>query len=823
MESNKANSINKDDSINFDNDSNDKKEHEFNLSYILIKIDDNLVKKKYSKIVKEIIKIEKDNKKILSKRENIKSYIYLFEIKIICLCHFIEGKMSEFYIYKKNSLVFNPKSENMASLEKSFEKLKKILEEDMEKLKKYISDKSIITDNMKEHILLSYARAIYLQGKFCKLKRQISDATSFFSIGINILKKFIKKSIESETFSLFAKLLLSLSCILIEDNSYFNACDNLVFSIKFFNKSLFLTIENANGINIDDNFMNKKNEPFINSIKGLILSLFLLGICLEKIDKLDNAFNLYNQSYWLCKKFAKNIDPIFFSIIENISFRINKIKEDKINEIRSKNIEEKRMEKMKAIQEKNLAKAMKLTNISNRGSFNIEKYLKMENRIKKVLDNVETKFGNKNQGKKFLPIIKYLNFEKNKFNFSIDYLVKEKQKLMEKKLKSKNKKNALIKTENNYFNTEYTDKITINNDDNIRIKFNSVEYSEQKRNKIINNKTNNGKKIKNLSFKEKIKNSLFKRNNIKTIHEGKKINTYLYTKTEQSIYPNIKKSNSNSINIRTLSKYSFQSKTPKPYKSDFKTINPNAKNMVLTLFNKYEKNRKERNVLKKTQKGFITKNSFVFSKNFRKSLNYLQKMDKRETIFQKQLLHLRSLEENFDNEIETINEVQNDINKDKAKEDAQYVYLKLKDKIDDKFNENNNNIELKSTDDKSKKIEKILMQKMKLENNLIMGLNELKINELKKLEKNLKEIKHNQTINILSQNSYMNEKKSFDINEEKLITEINLTNKKNNDMLGSLNNDIIRCDERTMKFKEKQKKFSLPFNLKKFKIRGYNY
>ena len=56
---------------------------------------------------------------------------------------------------------------------------------------------------------------------------------------------------------------------------------------------------------------------------------------------------------------------------------------------------------------------------------------------------------------------------------------------MEKKLKSKNKKNALIKTENNYFNTEYTDKITINNDDNIRIKFNSVEYSEQKRNKIL--------------------------------------------------------------------------------------------------------------------------------------------------------------------------------------------------------------------------------------------------------------------------------------------------------------------------------------------------
>ena len=61
--------------------------------------------------------------------------------------------------------------------------------------------------------------------------------------------------------------------------------------------------------------MNKKNEPFINSIKGLILNLFLLGICLEKIDKLDNAFNLYNQSYWLFKKFSKNIDPIFFSIL----------------------------------------------------------------------------------------------------------------------------------------------------------------------------------------------------------------------------------------------------------------------------------------------------------------------------------------------------------------------------------------------------------------------------------------------------------------------------------------------------------------------------
>ena len=53
MESNKANSINKDDSINFDNDSNDKKEHEFNLSYILIKIDDNLVKKNIQKLLRK--------------------------------------------------------------------------------------------------------------------------------------------------------------------------------------------------------------------------------------------------------------------------------------------------------------------------------------------------------------------------------------------------------------------------------------------------------------------------------------------------------------------------------------------------------------------------------------------------------------------------------------------------------------------------------------------------------------------------------------------------------------------------------------------------
>ncbi len=261
MESKEINNINESFSAS-DSKEKKKKSKDFNISYILIKIDDNLLKKKYPKVLKVIKKIEKENKEILLKKENLKYFIYLFEIKVICLCRIIELKISDSFLIRKNSLILNAKADNIKLLEKSFEKLKKILEETMEKLKIYMSYKDVITDNMKEHIILTYARGIHLQGKFCKLKKQISDATSFFNIGINLLSRNINKSIESETFCLFGKFLISLSCILIEDESYLIATDKIVDAINYFIKALFLTIDNPNGIRIEDITKKIKNNSF---------------------------------------------------------------------------------------------------------------------------------------------------------------------------------------------------------------------------------------------------------------------------------------------------------------------------------------------------------------------------------------------------------------------------------------------------------------------------------------------------------------------------------------------------------------------------------
>jgi hypothetical protein len=193
-------------------------------------------------------------------------------------------------------------------------------------------------------------------------------------------------------------------------------------------------------------------------------------------------------------------------------------------------------------------------------------------------------------------------------------------------------------------------------------------------------------------------------------------------------------------------------------------------------------------------------------------------MDKREMKFQKQLLNLRGIKEDYNDEIETINNYNSGLYKDKVKEEAKFVYMKIKDKIDDKLNINNN-IDLKSADIKSKKIDKILMQKIKLENSLIVGLNDLKIDELKKLDKDLKEVKQNQIIGILNPNNLGAQKKNLDKNEEKIMSEITLTNKKNNEILGNLNNEILRFNEKTMNFnKKKLKGFSLSLNLKRFRF-----
>jgi hypothetical protein len=370
----------------------------------------------------------------------------------------------------------------------------------------------------------------------------------------------------------------------------------------------------------------------------------------------------------------------------------------------------------------------------------------------------------------------------------------------------------------------------ITNNDEKSPKFNSFDYNEQKSEKKIN--TFRVSKLS--SFKEKMKKKLFKIRNNKLINgESKKKDEYLSIKSNSNsntntyTNPNISnftKSKSYSVKVN-LPKYSFNTSTPYNNNLAFKTLKVKDENIQKKFFSNFEKNIKIKEYsissekkTKNKQKGFITKNSFVFCRGFKKGFQYLEKMDKREMRFQKQLLDLRGIKEDYNDELETINNYNSGLYKDKVKEEAKFVYLKIKNKIDDKLNINNN-IDLKSADDKSKKIDKILLQKIKLENSLIVGLNDLKINELKKLDKDLKEVKQNQIIGILNPNNLGAQKKNLDKNEEKIMSEITLTNKKNNEILGNLNNEILRFNEKTMNFnKKKLKGFSLSLNLKRFRF-----
>ena len=63
------NNTNNNNSKEPENNTEEKDMAQFNFSYILIKLDDYIAKKKYSKIVKEITKIEKENKEILQKKK----------------------------------------------------------------------------------------------------------------------------------------------------------------------------------------------------------------------------------------------------------------------------------------------------------------------------------------------------------------------------------------------------------------------------------------------------------------------------------------------------------------------------------------------------------------------------------------------------------------------------------------------------------------------------------------------------------------------------------------------------------------------------------
>jgi hypothetical protein len=414
--------------------------------------------------------------------------------------------------------------------------------------------------------------------------------------------------------------------------------------------------------------------------------------------------------------------------------------------------------------------------------------------------------------------------------------MREKEKQMEKKIKEKYSKYTTVKTESNCntdtiyntFNTESTNKYLITNNDEKSPNFNSFDYNEQKNEqKIIGLR-----KPKLSSFKEKIKQKLFTIKNIKLFNgEGKKMDEHFSIKSNSNsntyTNPNIlnfTKSKSHSVKVN-LPKYSFNTSTRNQNNLELRKLKAKDESIQQKLFSNFDKNIKIKEYsinsekkAKNKQKGFLTKNSFVFCRGFKKGFQYLEKMDKREMKFQKQLLNLRGIKEDYNDEIDTIKNYNSGIYKDKVKEEAKFVYLKIKDKIDDKLNINNN-LDIKSANSKSKKVDKILLQKIKLENSLIVGLNDLKIDELKKLDKNLKEVKQNQIIGILNPNNIGGQKKNLDKSEEKMMSEISLTNKKNNEILGNLNNEILKFNEKTMNFKKKKLKgFSLSLNLKRFRF-----
>ena len=776
-------------------------DEELNMEYLLIKIDDDLINKKYAKIVKELETVEKENELILLKVENIKYYIYIFEIKILCLYHLIDNKLLEYYTFQKNTLVFSGKKENLHDLEKNFLKLKKTLEKNIPTLKKYLNNKSVITEHMKEHILLSYARGIYIQGKFCKYKKQITDASSFFIIGINMLKKNIEKSIEPETFLLYAELLLSLSTILIQNKSYKKAMENLVIAQNYFIKVTFLKIDNNKGINLNYTIkpthnmnvhkVSNKETPWLRSIKGIIICLLLLGICFEKNDELDNAVIIYNQSFWFTLKFYKKIDIIFYTIIESIKNLCWKYKEAILRELKNKIYEDRRRERLRILQEKNYCRAMRLARISNRESFNEEKYLVMEDKLNNVIEMMNKKYGLKNsKNKKMLPIIKYFNTDKGNFYFTYNYIIKENEEKMEK----------LLRNKNNKFNTTFNKNKSQNK--KITLYDRLYTYNSFVKNNLDNTK---GLKFMSLSRQNNIKNKKYKNNYLTPNRFLSSTNKILNNNRKNFSPPPKINSKDNLYSYNTISTRDNVTETNNTNFTSMKNINNNSNftNKQKQIKFKTRINLKpyintESNI--KNRKPFITKNSFVFCKKFNKCCNSIDLFDKREINFQKNILHLKNIE-NTDNKIPNPIDFKE---KEEIKDDAKFLFSRIRTKVEDR----GPIIEINRKKIKPDKITLIQTEICKLENSLIVGLNETKIEEIKKLKRNLKEVKQNQTVSGL-----VNENMTKTLMNEKFDLQVNETEKKNKDMIGCLSNEIIECEERAMKFRNKKKTCLTP-NLK---------
>ena len=740
------------------------KESEMDEEFAIEKLNLYLMSKQYKEAIKFI------DKKAKGIDDHLYNYL-LFDIKIKSFNKIIKNKLST-YKYKNKTIIYSPDMKISIILEKMFQKMIIYFKEIIEIL--YMED---CNEPLKEKLLQNYCEGLYLLAKFHKIKNQPQDAISYLSISHSMLKTYIDKCKDPNTYHIYQKIIILLISLLIEDYSFYTAVEFNILCLKLCIKELFIRNKTEKGINMNNlPYIIKKNYKDV--FQNINLSLFFMGICYENLGQLKNALDAYKQASWFITKFYDESNSKFIEVIQGTEIIASKYNDFILEKIKNRDSELEKMEKERIKRQLDYERLRQLNKISSGIIYDLEKYPKISNFLENEIQ----------LNKSIQPVTISSHFfdplnrleksrENNKSHSTIkmldtfvlynDLLSKDYQKYI----------NNIRGLNFNKFDKDSLEKLDKYNQNLILDK--NIILEKKKKNLKTQFEQNLASKINKYIKKDNSEHKkLFNNNN--------NSEELYFFKRKQSLFDGIDrldKSSSNStlaISSRTININKFPNKIKIKNKEKSKSIiylrNDKTKNNII--FKSYYPNKIKR---------YPLTNSFVFNNSFKKKVDFLEKMDNREIKFQKDLLYLKKVESRILKDVEK----ENDCTVKGIKE-ANFSFNLIKEKVYEKY-KNSKLLFDSSPSYKNNMIDKNKIKKNKIQQSIINGLNAKNLNKLKSLDKKIV-VKRNEQFNKLIHYNYSgNFKKVDNIIFEKNIQNINNVN---NSFLSSLDKDLINYQKK---------------------------
>jgi hypothetical protein len=175
-------------------------------------------------------------------------------------------------------------------------------------------------DEINSYIYLTLCE-LYLHSLHLKNQNRYFEATALLAIAERLIKEHSIGCQIPRTLNICQCILLFISSLLIADNCFKIAKQYQYRTMQLLVKELFYLT------NKDDRFLTEANNlehSFKKLFTNFSITCYQLGVCEENIGHLDRAAVYYRQSNWSAKKFLKFKAPEFVQFIHFLEDKANK-------------------------------------------------------------------------------------------------------------------------------------------------------------------------------------------------------------------------------------------------------------------------------------------------------------------------------------------------------------------------------------------------------------------------------------------------------------------------------------------------------------------